>query len=94
MSFFCLAKLYFGGIPKTIKILPGVDRCGPRSNVLFLIPKQVIGFAGGVLTPLLPQRQLCGSPAAYLSIANIIFINLFPLKQNSMFSHLVTKVIC
>lgn len=45
-------------------------------------------------SPLQPQRQPCGSPAAYLSITNIIYINLFPLKQNSMFSHAVTKVIC
>lgn len=35
-----------------------------------------------------------GSLAACLSIMSISFINLFPLKQNFVFSHLVTKVIC
>lgn len=93
MLFFCLDKLYFGRIPR-IKILPAVDRCGPRSNLLFLISKEVIALAGGSLAPLLPQRQLCGSLAACLSITSIIFINFFPLKKNSMFSQLVTRIIC
>lgn len=76
MPFFHLVTLYFVGILRRIKILLGVDRCGPRSNILFLIPKEVVGFAGDVLTPLLPQRQLCSSLAACLSITSLIFINL------------------